>query len=138
MEDNSIFVDSDVFIDIGTQRVQYFKDSLNALQSVLDSSFTLCTSSLIVSNIFYIISKELNQKEAQTFCEYILDITTVLPFASSHIKSSFSSDFKDKEDGFNYLIAKENKCKLIITRNVKDFNKSRIPVKTPKTFLTDK
>jgi predicted nucleic acid-binding protein len=44
--------------------------------------------------------------------------------------------FKDFEDGIQYYTALESQCELILTRNMKDFKKSSIPVFSPKEYLT--
>ena len=43
--------------------------------------------------------------------------------------------FKDFENGIQYYTALESKCKIIITRNLKDFKNSSIPVLSPKEYL---
>jgi hypothetical protein len=44
-------------------------------------------------------------------------------------------DFKDFEDGLQYFSAIENDQDIIITRNLKDFKNSRIPVMTAEQYL---
>jgi len=44
--------------------------------------------------------------------------------------------FKDFEDGIQFYTALEANCKVIITRNTKDYKNSTIPVFQPKEFLT--
>ena len=46
--------------------------------------------------------------------------------------------FLDFEDGLQYYSAIENQIDVIITRNKKDFKKSKIPVLTAKEFLARK
>ena len=43
--------------------------------------------------------------------------------------------FKDFEDGLQYYTAVENQSNIIITRNLKDFKSSRIPVMTASQYL---
>jgi hypothetical protein len=45
------------------------------------------------------------------------------------------SDFKDYEDALQYYSALENGDDMIITRNLKDFLKSKIPVLTAEQYL---
>jgi len=45
------------------------------------------------------------------------------------------SDFKDFEDGLQYYTALENGLDTIITRNLKDFRKAKIPVMTADQYL---
>ncbi len=61
-----------------------------------------------------------------------IDLTPILPV---HFKKGIYSDWKDTEDAINYFCALDNKTEAIITRNVKDFKKSEIPVYSPADFL---
>ena len=45
------------------------------------------------------------------------------------------SNFKDFEDGLQYYTAIENGQNIIITRDLKDFKESKIPVMTPEEYL---
>ena len=45
-------------------------------------------------------------------------------------------NFKDFEDGIQYYTALESQSELIITRNLKDFKNARIPVFSPKEYLS--
>lgn len=46
------------------------------------------------------------------------------------------TSFKDFEDGIQYYTALESQCDSIITRNLKDFRNSAIPVFSPKEYLS--
>ncbi len=45
------------------------------------------------------------------------------------------AEFKDFEDGLQYYTAVENQLDIIITRNLKDFKSSKIPVMTAGQYL---
>ncbi len=45
------------------------------------------------------------------------------------------NDFKDYEDALQYFTALENEVDTIITRNLKDFKKAKLPVMTAAQFL---
>ena len=51
------------------------------------------------------------------------------------IEQALNSDFADLEDAFQHYTALENSLDVIITRNIKDFKLSEIPVLTPSEFL---
>ncbi len=51
------------------------------------------------------------------------------------IDLSLDSDFRDFEDAIQYYIALENNLDIILTRNLKDFKKSKLPVLTAKEYL---
>ena len=43
------------------------------------------------------------------------------------LELALSSDFSDFEDAIQYYTALDNKLEIIITRNKKDFKKSKLP-----------
>ncbi len=59
----------------------------------------------------------------------------VLPMDDKIITLSLESDFKDFEDAIQYYTAVENQIDIIITRNLKDFKTSKIPVLTVKNYI---
>ncbi|MGC1632212.1 MAG: PIN domain nuclease, partial [Gelidibacter sp.] len=52
------------------------------------------------------------------------------------VEKALNSSFKDFEDALQYFSATESECKIIITRNGKDFKKSLIPIMTAQEFLS--
>jgi hypothetical protein len=52
------------------------------------------------------------------------------------VRNALQSGFSDFEDGLQYFCALDNKhIDAIITRNVKDYKNSTLPVLTPGDFL---
>ena len=63
-------------------------------------------------------------------------IISILPCSSKDIDNSINSKFKDIEDGIQNSIAiNSGKCKIIITRNIKDYGHSELEVMTPDKYL---
>ena len=54
------------------------------------------------------------------------------------IDLSLNSYFNDFEDAIQYYTAIENKFEIIITRNLREFKLSKIPVMTANDYLTMK
>ncbi|HDZ11119.1 MAG TPA: twitching motility protein PilT [Bacteroidetes bacterium] len=60
----------------------------------------------------------------------------MLPLDDKIIGLALNDDsFSDFEDGLKYFTAIENNQDIIITRNLKDFRASRLPVMTARQFL---
>ena len=51
------------------------------------------------------------------------------------IKYGLTNVFDDFEDAIQYHIAKKNQCTKILTRNLKDYKNSKIPVLTAEHFF---
>lgn len=128
-------VDSDILLDLLLEREPFLIYSRSLMSGEIRKSIELCTSTLILANIHYIVSKNLNKNIAVASIKYIMHLLNVLPFEASHILSTVAANHIDFEDSIQYYIAKENKCDLIITRNIKHYNKFDIPVLNAEEFL---
>jgi predicted nucleic acid-binding protein len=129
------FVDSDILLDLLLNREPFFIYSRTLLTDEIKKIIELNTSALILANVHYIISKNLNKSVAITSIKYIMDLINVLSFEASHINSAIIANQADFEDSIQYHIAKENKCDLIVSRNIKHYKKFDIPVLSAEEFL---
>ena len=63
-------------------------------------------------------------------------ILKILPLDDKIIGLALNDEtFSDFEDGLQYFIAIENEQEMIITRNLKDFKNSKLPIMTAKQFI---
>ena len=77
----------------------------------------------------YILLKSKSANEAKAILRKFKLIADVLPLDDKIIGLALNdNDFEDFEDGLQYFTAIENNQDIIITRNLKDFKKSKIPV----------
>ncbi len=63
-------------------------------------------------------------------------ILKILPLDDKIIGLALNDEtFSDFEDGLQYFTAIENEQEMIITRNLKDFKNSKLPIMTAKQFI---
>ncbi|QKJ31981.1 PIN domain-containing protein [Mucilaginibacter mali] len=129
-----VFIDSDIILDLIFQRQPFFKYSQVLFDGVFPE-YELTTSALILANVHYLIRKHVNKATAKDIIKNVTDILKVFPFEKQHILLAVSSDHSDFEDSIQYHIAMQNKCDFILTRNLKDYKHSTIPVLTAEQFL---
>ncbi|HVW98810.1 MAG TPA: PIN domain-containing protein [Mucilaginibacter sp.] len=129
------FVDNDILIDLLLQREPFSIFSKSLLNDAVRQMIELNTSSLILANIHYVISKNLNKAEAINSVKYIMSLIKILPFEESHISAAIAANATDFEDSVQYYIAAGNNCDLIISRNIKHYKKYDLPVLTAEDFL---
>jgi len=130
-----IFIDTDVLLDVLLNREPHVKNSSKILAYIEKNLFKGYTSSLILSNCYYIISSNINHKLALNSINKLRSILTILPYTDKEIGESINSSFNDFEDGVEYFIAVNNGINTIITRNIKDFKKADCNVFMPTDFL---
>ncbi len=131
----NILVDTNIIIDLLTKRREYYKPA-SILFTLSDyKEVNLCISSLSFANTYYLLQKELNANKAKEVLRKFKLLVKVLPMDDKIIDLSLNSDFKDFEDAIQYYTAIENKLEVIITRNLKDFKLSKLPVMKADEFL---
>jgi len=134
---NSIFVDTDVCIDLLSGR-KPFNKSAEILFSLADTSkIEISVSSLSFANIDYVLLSQYSSKHSRQIIAKFKTLVEVLPVNSKTIDLAIASDFKDFEDAIQYSCALEHNLSTIITRNLRDFKKAALKVLTPEAFLTN-
>ncbi len=131
-----IFVDTDVIIDFLIDRQPHAVSSSKIFELCEIGIFDICTSSLCVNNVHYIIKKVIGDVKAREVISELLDIIEVLGVTKVDILNALKSSFKDFEDAIQHSVAvNENSIKSIITRNTKDYKRSKISVFSPDIFI---
>jgi predicted nucleic acid-binding protein len=81
------------------------------------------------------LSKQKSAIEARKLLSRFKVLVHVLPVDDKIIELALNGDFRDFEDAIQYYCAIENGIKIIVTRNLRDFKKSKLPVFTSEDFV---
>jgi len=130
-----VFLDSDVILDFLTARQPFVEEIKIIINKGLRKEIKLYSSSLVVANVHYFISKTENTKQALIKIEKLASFIKVLNVGEKEISQSIKSKFNDFEDAIQNFCALNSKIDLIVTRNIKDFKMSSLAILTPKEFL---
>ncbi len=130
-----LFIDADIILDIALVREPHFHPSAYIFSLIETKRVLGFTSSVIVSNIYYIVRKVDSHKSAIDFISKLRLFVTILPVDSEIINLALESRFKDFEDAVQYYCAYTNRSDFIITRNVKDYSRAQLKVHTPEEYL---
>ena len=130
-----VFLDSDVILDLLLERQPYHHSITLLFEKVKSGEIILFTSSICILNINYILRKSYSRDNVREILNRFLPFVKILSIDSGVIYSSLNSDFMDFEDGVQYYCSLNNEISEIITRNIKDYKPSKIPVLTPIEFL---
>lgn len=132
---DQIFVDSDIALDLLSARKPHYTYAAD-LFSLSDLGLVnLYVSSLTFANINYILSRQFSSVKARKIILKFNTLVKVLPVNEKIINLALLSDFDDFEDAIQYHAALAANLKILLTRNLKDFKKSRITVLTAQQYL---
>lgn len=131
-----IFIDTDVIIDFLIDRKPHSREAAIIFTLIEQRKLKGYVSSLTFSNLYYLLRKVESHNKVITKLESISRLLTILKVDKQTIKDSISSGFTDFEDSIQYNCARDyKKIDVLITRNIKDFKNSEIPVMTPADYL---
>jgi len=133
---SKLFIDSDVVIDFFTDRGTFVNPASELFDLSEQGRFQLYISAVSINNIYYIVRKFLGHQRAVEIVEELTEMTHIVGTTRDEIMQALKNGFSDFEDSIQYSTALTvDGIEAIITRNVRDYKKSKIAVYTPENFL---
>lgn len=131
-----LLIDTNIVIDLLAKREPFYHESALLFSLGDKGLISLSVSALSFANTHYILSRQMTAGEARRILRQFSLLVKVLDLNERIIKLSLNDDtFSDYEDAIQYFSALELHQEVIITRNLKDFKNSKLPVMTAAQFL---
>ncbi len=131
-----VLFDSDVLLDILAQRQPFIVASARALNTVMQNQVQGYVSGHAVTNIFYILRRQVGNEVARELLAKLLQHLQVASVTDEVIRQALNSSIKDFEDAVTSTAALTAGLEIIVTRNTPDFVASLVPAMLPDEFLT--
>ena len=133
---SKILIDTNIVIDLLAQREPFYKSAAQLFSLADKQKLELSISSLTFANTNYVLSRLKSTQEALEILRRFRVLIKILQLNDKLIDLALNdNNFKDFEDGLQYYTAIENDQDIIITRDLKDFKESKIPVMTADEYL---
>ncbi|UUO15982.1 PIN domain-containing protein [Dolichospermum heterosporum] len=130
-----VLFDSDVLLDILAQRQPFVVASAQALNTVMKKQVQGFVSGHAVTNIFYILRRQIGSEAARKLIENLLQHIQIASVTNQVIHQVLQSPIKDFEDAVTSAAAMSAGLEIIVTRNKADFVASLVPAMLPEEFL---
>jgi predicted nucleic-acid-binding protein len=130
-----VLFDSDVLLDILAQRQPFVIASAQALNTVMKKQVQGFVSGHAVTNIFYILRRQIGSESARKLIENLLQHIQIASVTNQVIHQALQSPIKDFEDAVTSAAAMSAGLEIIVTRNQADFVASLVPAMLPEEFL---
>jgi predicted nucleic acid-binding protein len=131
-----IFIDTDVIIDFLIDREPHSREAAIIFTLIEQKKLKGYVSSLTFGNLYYVLRKIESHNKVIAKLDSISRLLTILKVDQQIIKFAIASGFPDFEDSIQYNCALNyKKIDVLITRNIKDYKGSQIPVMTPAIYL---
>ena len=131
----TILVDTNAILVVLLDRAPFVDNSSIIMGSIerRTQKGMLCATTL--TTIHYLACKSIGKNEGTAAIKKLLQIYQVAPVDHQILLLALNSGFKDYKDGVLHAAAINAGAEAIITRNVKDFSASELPVYTPEEFI---
>ena len=131
-----ILLDTNIIIDLLAKREPWYIEAASLFSLADKKTVELFTSALSFANTQFILSRQLKPAQAKQVLRKLKVMDHVLDLTDKILELSLNDDeFQDFEDAIQYFSAVDNGVQIIISRNLKDFSRSKLPVMTADQFL---
>ena len=129
-------IDTCIIVDVLQNREPFSKDGNSLFLLCANKQFEGYLTAKAVTDIYYLAHKQTHDNEVtRDILAKLCNLFTLLDTASIDIKKAISSEITDFEDAVMVETAIRSKIDCIVTRNIKDYVKSSIPIYSPAEFL---
>ena len=130
-----LLIDANVLLDIIMKRLEFIKDSSVIWKLCETGKVKGYISSLTIASIVDIMQKEMDSQKIEEVLSMLSMIFEFTDLCVSDIQQAASMQWNDYEDAIQSATAQRIHADFIITRNIKDFAKSKILAFTPAELL---
>lgn len=128
------FLDSDVILDLLLERAPFVDDAVRIFALGEREVIELYTSTLSFLNIYYVAARIKGKREARTVLRQLRRVVSLLPVDEGMVDEAFDRSSRDVEDYVQILSAGAGGMDYLVTRNVRDFPRTVVPVVQPRVF----
>lgn len=133
---DNVLIDSDVILDFFFDREPFAEYATEIFTLCENDKIKGFTTPVIISNVYYLLVKFAKHEIVIEKLKQLLIIIDIAEIKKEEILEALNSKFKDFEDAMqNYTAENSNSINIILTRNVKDYKKSKLAVFSPEMYI---
>lgn len=130
-----LLIDANILLDVLQKREPYYHDASLIWKLCETESVQGSVSALTIANLVYIMRKQLTSAKIDDVIDKLSLIFQMEDLCSSDISQAAAMQWNDFEDAIQSATAGRIHADFIITRNVRDFTKSKVAALTPAEYL---
>lgn len=123
-----LLLDTNIVLDVLMDRLPFSNSAVELFSKVEDGTVIGYLCGTTVTTVYYLASKTAGATLALEEIRKLLTFFEVAPVSRHVLESALVAGFEDFEDAVIHEAACHVGVDAIVTRNQKDFKKSRIPV----------
>lgn len=131
-----ILVDTNVIIDALTSREPFKKEAEQIFMFAANRIEDMYITASSATDIYYLVRKHLHSTEqAKSVMAKLYELFNLLDVTVSDCKEALLTEMGDYEDAVISCCALHNHIDYIVTRNIKDYEKSKVQAILPNQLI---
>ncbi len=130
-----ILFDTNVLLDVLLDRQPYSEHAAYLLSKVERSEIQGYICAITLTTVHYLLAKSLGKARSKKYIKLILSLFKIAPVNKAILEKAINNKFIDFEDSVIYESGIFSGVEYIVTRNIKDYKYSQIPVYEPFEFI---
>lgn len=131
-----ILVDTNVIIDALTSREPFKEEAEQIFMLAANGIEDMYITANSATDIYYLVRKYLHSTEqAKSVMSKLYELFHILDVTANDCKEALLTEMSDYEDSVIYCCASNNHIDYIVTRNIKDYEKSKVRAILPDQLL---
>ena len=131
-----VILDTCIIMDAIQNREPFAEDAKNIVRAAANKWFTGCITVKSSTDIYYLTHRcTHSDKDTRAILTKLFILFDVVDTTGMDARKAISSEVSDYEDAVMIETAIREDADCIVTRNIKDYSKSPVPVYEPAEFL---
>ena len=130
-----VLIDTNIVVDFFLKLPEFFDAADMIFQAVRDRKIVGCLSASVVTDLYYILGRRVNEQYARDVVEVIYTAFRILTIDRRLIREALDAPMDDFEDAVQAVTAKKIGVTAVVTRDKKGFINSGLQVYSPEEFL---
>jgi len=131
-----VIVDTNVILDVILSREPFHTSAQKLMILSAEKKIQAFLTANSITDIYYFTAKFLkNPTEARRVLKVLFATFGIISVGSDDLNRAIEIEMEDYEDALVVACSKKNKSKCIISRDIKDFGTSSVPVMAPDDFI---
>lgn len=130
-----ILLDTNVVLDVLLERTPHASAATHVFSIIEKGEAVGFLSATTITTIYYLATKTVGSSQAKKEINKLLKLFEIAPVSRMVLEDAVASKFTDFEDAVLHEAACHVGARMIVSRNVKDFQKASLPVYTPTEFI---
>ena len=132
----NVLIDTNVILDALSNRPPFNDNAQKIFYFAAKEKITASITANSVTDIYYLIRKHLQSpQEAKLILLKLFSLFQIIDVTGTDCEKALELNISDYEDALQIICAQKSAIDYIITRNLKDYSDSPVPVISPGDFM---